>query len=72
MVLFWPIQQELDCINASGDILGKIRFDGANDQYIFDPANESIALSNREKSIITERLSGLDTGKYLIPMQDDD
>ena len=72
MVLFWPIQQELDCINGSGGILGKIKFDGAKDEYIFYPANESIILSSIEKSSIAERLSGLDSGKYLIPMQDDD
>ena len=72
MVLFWPIQQELDCINVSGCILGKIKFDNSKEEYIFYPANESIILSNIERSSIAERLSGLDSGKYLIPMQDDD
>jgi len=72
MVLFWPIQQELDCINGSGSILGKIKFDVSREEYIFYPANESIILSSLEKSSIAERLSGLDSGKYLIPMQDDD
>lgn len=72
MVLFWPIQQELDCINDSGRILGKIKFDGANDEYIFCPANDTLNLSSIEKSGIAERLSGLGSGKYSIPMQDDD
>jgi len=72
MVLFWPIQQELDCINGSGRILGKIKFDGSKEEYIFYPANESLVLSSLEKSNISERLLGLDSGKYSIPMQDDD
>ncbi len=29
MVMFWPIQQELDCISDSGDVLGRIKFDGS-------------------------------------------
>lgn len=72
MVLFWPIQQELDCINDSGRILGKIKFNGATNKHTFFPADESISLSSIEESVISERLSGLDSGKYLIPMQDDD
>jgi hypothetical protein len=72
MVLFWPIQQELDCINDSGRILGKIKFDISKEDYIFYPENESIILSSLEKTSIAERLSGLDSGKYLIPIQDDD
>jgi len=72
MVLFWPIQQELDCINCSGRILGKIKFDGSKEEYIFYPANESLVLSSLEKSSISERLLGLDSGKCSIPMQDDD
>jgi len=72
MVLFWPIQQELDCINGSGRILGKIKFDVSIDEYIFYPANELITLSSLEETSIAERLSGLESGKYLIPMQDDD
>lgn len=72
MVLFWPIQQELDCISTSGDILGKIKFDGANDEHIFCAADASTTLSNQQKARITDRLSGLNSGKYSIPMQDDD
>jgi len=72
MVLFWPVQQELDCINDSGRILGKIKFDVSKEEYIFSPDNESIILSSLEKSSIDDRLLGLDSGKYSIPMQDDD
>ena len=48
MVLFLPIQQELDCISGSGHMLGRIKFDGATEAHIFCPANESIELSNQE------------------------
>ncbi|NRA23994.1 MAG: hypothetical protein HRU08_05860 [Oleispira sp.] len=72
MVLFCPIQQELDFISDSGVILGRIKFDGSKDEHIFHLDNELIVLSNLEKSSIAERLSGLDSGKYSIPMQDDD
>ena len=72
MVLFCPIQQELDCINGSGHILGKIKFDGYKDEHIFCPDNDSIVLTSVEESFISERLAGLDSGKYSIPMQDDD
>ena len=72
MVLFWPIQQELDCINDSGQILGKIKFDSLIEAYKFYPENDSIILSSIEESNIAERISGLHSGKYLIPMQDDD
>jgi len=72
MVMFWPVQQELDCINRSGCILGKIKFDASKDQYIFHPDNESVALSSIEQSNIEERLSGLNSGQLSIPPQDDD
>ena len=72
MVTFWPIQQELDCISSSGNVLGKIRFDGTKDEYLFTPIDASIALSNAEETFIIERLAGLASGKYSIPMQDDD
>ena len=72
MVLFWPIQQELDCISSSGRILGKIKFDGSKDEHIFCPADESITISSPEKSSIAARLARLHSGKYSIPMQDDD
>lgn len=72
MVMFWPIQQELNCITDSGLILGKIKFNGDKDAHIFCPDNDSIELTNVEKANIEERLSGLDSGQYFIPMQDDD
>lgn len=72
MVLFWPIQQELDCISSSGRILGKIKFDGHKNKHIFSADNDSIVLSSSEETCITQRLSGLDSGQYSIPMQDDD
>ncbi len=72
MVLFFPIQQELDCISDSGLILGKIKFNGAKEMYQFFPDNESIVLEGEEEANIIERLAGLASGKYSIPMQDDD
>ena len=72
MVLFWPIQQELDCINDNGSILGKIKFDESKEGYAFYPVTDCIALSSIEKSNIAEKIAGLDSGQYLIPMQDDD
>lgn len=70
--MFWPIQQEINCINDSGRILGKIKFDVFKDEYIFCPDDESVALSGSEQDAINARLSGLESGKYEIPMQDDD
>ncbi|GLQ31730.1 hypothetical protein [Litoribrevibacter albus] len=72
MMLFLPSQDELDCINDEGLILGKIRFDSTKDEHTFHPANESTNLSDSEKARIAERLSGLDSGKYSMPTQDDD
>lgn len=72
MVLFFPIQQELDCISASGDILGKIKFDGSKGEHIFCIDNESISLSESEKTSISEKIASLDSGNNSIPMQDDD
>jgi hypothetical protein len=71
-MLFFPIQYELDCINDSGDIVGRIKFDNSKNEYIFYPSNESILLSDLDKASIAERLSDLESGKYSIPMQDDD
>lgn len=72
MVLFWPIQQELNCITDSGNILGKITFNSAKYQYSFHPDNGSIELSSDEELSIDERVAGLNSGKYSIPAQDDD
>ncbi|WP_420589482.1 hypothetical protein [Bacterioplanoides sp.] len=71
-MLFFPNQQELDCINDEGKILGKIKFNGAEDKHNFCLDNDAIVLSDSEKAKIEERLAGLDSGKYDIPMQDDD
>jgi len=72
VVLFWPIQQELDCISDSGRVLGKIKFDGSKNEYIFSLASQSTVLSKQDESNIVERLAGLSSGKYVIAMQDDD
>lgn len=72
MVMFWPIQQELDCINREGRILGKIKFDGNTDAYIFSPDNDTLVLSDLEANNITEKLSALNSGLSSVPMQDDD
>ncbi|RDE24571.1 hypothetical protein DV711_02990 [Motiliproteus coralliicola] len=72
MVLFFPVQQELDCISDSGRILGKIKFDLAKGEYLFCPDNESVVLSDKEQSSIAEKLVSLELGKSSIPMQDDD
>lgn len=71
-VLFWPIQQELDCVSDSGQVVGKIKFDGAKNEYAFCPMDEALVLSAEQERAIVERLAGLASGKYLIPMQDDD
>lgn len=72
MVLFFPIEQELDCINDSGFILGKIKFDGFKDEYFFAPDNESVVLTSEEQALIALRLAGLASGQYSMAMQDDD
>ena len=72
MVLFFPIQQELDCISGSGRILGKIRFDVPTEEYVFTPDDESAVLSEIEEASIAARIAGLYAGVHSIPMQDDD
>ena len=72
MVLFWPIQQELDCINDSGHFLGKIRFDGATNKHIFCASEEGTGPSSSEKLSVAKKLATLDSGNDCIPMQDDD
>ena len=72
MVLFFPIQQELDCISDSGLILGKITFDTAKDAYLFKPDTQSVALSALEKAAIETKISKLNSGSSLVDMQDDD
>jgi hypothetical protein len=51
MVIFWPIQQELDCINNQGLVLGKIGFNGGMDQHIFSPADGSSAYQLKKKHV---------------------
>ena len=71
-MLFLPVQQELDCISDNGYILGRIKFDYSKRGHVFYSDNEFSSLSPREQASIAERLSGLDSGKYSIPMTDDD
>ncbi|GAA3934368.1 hypothetical protein [Litoribacillus peritrichatus] len=72
MMLFLPSQDELDCINDDGRILGKIRFDGSKGEHIFNSADDAISLSSTEKASIAQRLAGLDSGRFSMPTQDDD
>ena len=71
-MLFFPIQQELDCISDDGRILGRIRFNADTGQHQFQQDSEVDALSDSEQASINQRLAGLDAGSYTIPMQDDD
>ncbi|KZN12353.1 MULTISPECIES: hypothetical protein [Marinomonas] len=72
MVLFFPAQQDLDCISQQGLILGKIKFDGVKEEYAFHPDNASVSLTESERLSIAQRLSILCSGASSIPMQDDD
>lgn len=71
-MLFLASQAKLDCINDNGVIIGHIKFDTTTEKHMFYPDIDAIKVSNSEQSNIDERLSGLDSGKYLIPPQDDD
>lgn len=71
-MLFLSGQQVLDCINDKGQILGQISFNHATNGHVFHSDIAFVELSSVEQSTITERLSGLNSGKYSIPMQDDD
>ena len=74
-MLFLSIQQELDCITDSGEIIGKIKFDDQQGKHIFYSHREKADaqnISRSDESAIAERLRGLDSGQYQIPMQDDD
>ena len=70
-MLFFPIQQELDCISEDGEILGKIRFDDAQRKHIFYATNDASTTPSHQEAI-RQRLDGLDEGRFQIPMQDDD
>lgn len=71
-MLFFPNQQELDCFNDNGILVGKIKFDAATDKHDFHPDKESMTFNLLEEENIAERIAGLDLGLYSIPMQDDD
>ena len=71
-MLFLSIQQELDCINDGGSIIGKIKFDADEKQHVFYQPDGVVVISDAEQAQINERLVGLDAGRYSIPMQDDD
>ena len=71
-MLFLSIQQELDCITETGEIIGKIKFDDRLGKHIFYRIDDKAEVSSFQQSAISERLSGLDSGQYQIPMQDDD
>lgn len=71
-MLFFSVQQELDCISESGRILGKIKLDSTSYEHVFSPADESVELTPSEEASIAERLVGLNVGVFSIAMQDDD
>lgn len=71
-MLFFPNQQEIDCFNRSGSLLGRIKFNALENKHIFHLDNQSIALTTSEELSVAEKLASLDSGNYSIPMQDDD
>ena len=58
-MLFFPIQQELDCISERGVIVGKIRFDDAQGRHIFYQPDDIVEVTAAEQAAINERLAGL-------------
>ncbi len=72
MVMFFPIQYEIDCINSNGKILGRIKYDSSGEGYIFQRDNDSVVLSNDEETQILAKLASLKSGKDVIPLPDDD
>lgn len=72
MVLFFPLEQELDCINSDGKILGKIKYDGYKDEYHFFPDDEGIALTDLEEVSIAGKIASLTSGKQAMPISDED
>ena len=61
-MLFFPIQQELDCISERGVILGKIRFDDAQGRHIFYQPDDVVEVTAAEQAAINERRAGRDAG----------
>lgn len=72
MVMFFPIQHEIDCISSNGSTLGRIKFNSSEDGHIFQPDNGSVVLSSDEEVQIAAKLAILKAGKDAIPMPDDD
>ena len=72
MVMFFPIQHEIDCISTNGQTLGRIKFDSSEDGHRFQPDNESVVLTKDEAVRIAAKLALLKSGKDAIPMPDDD
>lgn len=72
MILFCPNQQEIDCFNGDGKMLGKIKFDGLSDKHAFHLDHTSVTLTTADEVKIAEKIATLDLGSYSIPMQDDD
>lgn len=72
MVMFFPINHEIDCISMSGKTLGRIKYDYSEDGHIFQPENNTITLSNDEQVRIASKLASLKSGEDSIPMPDDD
>jgi len=50
VVMFWPIQQALNCITNDGRILGKIEFNVKAEQYVFCPEEDSVVLSSLDRA----------------------
>lgn len=72
IMLFFPSQDELDCITSDGQILGKIRFDTSLEKHIFTLGEASLELTSEQQEKINQRLAGLDVGQFTMPTQDDD
>ena len=72
MVMFFPIQHEINCISINGKTLGRIKFDNSKDGYIFELNNDSVVLSNEEEICIAVKLVNLKSGKEAVPMPEDD
>ena len=72
MVMFFPIQHEIDCISINGKTLGRIQFDNSKDGHIFQPDNDSVILSKDEEMRIAAKLASLKSGEDSIPMPEDD
>ncbi|MCV2403013.1 hypothetical protein OFY17_09005 [Marinomonas sp. C2222] len=70
-MLFFPTQEDLDCISDSGVILGKIKFCHEKSVYAFH-LDGAAKLAKEEELEIAKKLAELSAGEHLVPMQDDD